>query len=85
MDACERAVMIAPSDLKDGLRDSWGLAKAMVGNYSGAIEDFKTYIEWSKANNMYEKFGQKREEWIKALEAGNNPFDAKTLEALGRE
>jgi hypothetical protein len=82
MGACERAVMISPSDLKDGLQDSRGLAKAMVGDYSGAIEDFKAFVEWSKSNNMYEKYGQKREEWIKALEAGKNPFDAKTPEAL---
>ena len=85
MPFCERAVELAPTAKKDWVRDSRGLAKALRGDYSGAIEDFKAYVEGSKANNMFEKYGQKREEWINALEAGKNPFNAETLEALRKE
>jgi tetratricopeptide (TPR) repeat protein len=85
MGACERAVKLAPSKWKEKVRNSRGLARALTGNYTGAIEDFKAYIEWSKTNHMYEKFGQKREEWIKALEAGKNPFDDETLRTLQNE
>jgi hypothetical protein len=84
--ACEHAVMTAPTDLKALLRDSRGLARAMVGDYSGAIEDFRAYVVWSKANNkMYDKLGRKREAWIRSLELGQNPFDEGTLETLRKE
>jgi hypothetical protein len=73
---------LAPSEWKEKVRDKRGLARALTGNYTGAIEDFKACIEWSKANNMYERFSQKREEWISALEAGKNPFNEATQEAL---
>jgi hypothetical protein len=81
----ERAVALAPDDTKKQSSDGRGLARALTGNYTGAIEDFMAYIEWSKTNNLYEEYGRKREKWINALEAGKNPFDAKTLEALRQE
>jgi regulator of sirC expression with transglutaminase-like and TPR domain len=40
MDACERAVALAPDDGQ--IRDSRGLARAMTGNIEGAIEDFSS-------------------------------------------
>jgi hypothetical protein len=85
MGACEIAVQLAPDAMKGQNRNGRGLAKALAGDYPGAIEDFKAFVEWSKTNNVYEKYGQKREEWIKAFEGGKNPFDAKTLEALRKE
>ena len=43
MDACERAVELAPDD--GDYRDSRGLARALMGDYTGAIEDFKFAVE----------------------------------------
>lgn len=80
IDACERAVELAPNE--GWIRDSRGFARALTGDYAGAIEDFEFYVEWSKENERYERYGSKREPWIAELEAGRNPFDAETLEAL---
>jgi hypothetical protein len=56
------------------------------GNYEGAIEDFKFYVEWLKVTDgYYEGGGERREEWIVKLEAGQNPFDEATLAALRNE
>jgi len=83
MDACEQAVELAPDD--GDYRDSRGLARALTGDYAGAIEDFEFYVEWLKENDRYEPNGPKREAWIAELEAGRNPFDAATLEELRNE
>lgn len=45
MPACEKAVARAPESEKGSYRDSRGVARALVGNYPGAIEDFETYLK----------------------------------------
>jgi len=57
----------------------------MTGEYPGAIEDFKAYVKWSKISNEYGGFEQEVEKWLHAMEAGKNPFDEATLEALRHE
>jgi tetratricopeptide (TPR) repeat protein len=83
MEACERAVELAPD--VGAVHDSRGLARALTGDYPGAVEDFKLFVEWSKQNDLYESYGRKREAWIAELEAGRSPFDEATLEALRNE
>jgi WD40 repeat protein len=83
MDTCEQAVRLAPDD--GAMRDSRGLARALTGDYPGAIEDFRFFVEWSKGVGKYEQYGSKREAWITELKAGRSPFDAATLEALRSE
>jgi hypothetical protein len=80
---CEHAVELAPGH--GMIRDSRGLARALTKDYLGAIEDFKFFVEWSKEIGAYEEYGTKREAWIAELEAGRNPFDSATLEALRSE
>lgn len=80
MDACERAVDLAPSS--GFIRNNRGLARALTGDYAGAIEDFEFYVEWLKENGQYERDRSQREAWIPELEAGRNPFDAETLDML---
>jgi WD40 repeat protein len=80
LDICELAVSL---DLSNGaIRDSRGLALALTGKYAQAIQDFQTFIDWSKKNGQYETEGRKREEWIVALKSGKNPFDEKLLQSL---
>lgn len=81
--ACEQAVKLAPDN--GWIHNNRGLARALTGDYQGAIEDFKFFVHWSKENDMYEKYGRKREAWIAELEAGRNPFDKATLEELRKE
>ena len=80
IEVCHQAVKLEPNNGR--FRDSRGLALALLGDYSGAIEDFQYYLE--KGNISSEQKTQ-REEWIAALEANQNPFDPETLEALRSE
>jgi len=85
LEFCEGAVQLASPDRIAGNRDSRGLARALMGDHAGAIEDFRFFIDWSKENDQYERYGRKREAWIAELEAGRNPFDEATLDALRNE
>jgi tetratricopeptide (TPR) repeat protein len=78
-DACEKAVKFAPED--GDIRDSRGLARALVGNYAGAIEDFQVFIK--STNNS--EFKKQREGWVKDLQAGKNPLTWEVLKELGAE
>jgi len=78
---CEQAVRLEPDH--GGYRDSRGLARALTGDYSGAIEDFRYYLKWAEKEQRPELL-QRREQWIKELEGGRNPFDDKTLQDLLR-
>ncbi|MBD0266555.1 MAG: hypothetical protein ICV78_28695, partial [Tolypothrix sp. Co-bin9] len=75
-DACEKAVKLAPDD--GDIRDSRGLARALTGNFKGAIEDFQVFI--ASTDDADKK--KQRESWVKDLQAGNNPFTPEVLEKL---
>ena len=85
MPACERAVELSPDDQKNYYRDSRGIARALTGNLAGASEDFRFYLEWAPAHEQSEAQISKRQHWLRELEAGRNPFDAATLEALRKD
>ena len=70
--AGEHAVKLAPQD--GSIRDSRGLARAAVGDLKGAIEDFRSYVEWSvRVGRGRQKYAE-RERWITELEQGRNPI-----------
>ena len=83
MNACRQAVKLDPENRE--IRDSRGLARALTGDTKGAIEDFSFYVKElkkekkSEANELRIK---QRTQWIAALKAGKNPFDAETLNAI---
>ena len=79
MFACEQAVALAPRD--GGIRDSRGLARALTGDYPGAIEDFEYYVTWGAKIRPPTRLAQRRT-WIEELAAERDPFDAATLEML---
>jgi tetratricopeptide (TPR) repeat protein len=74
MDACERAVALSPN--AGYIRDSRGLARALTGDYEGAIEDFQYFIR--TADGSVEE-DERRRDWILQLQNGENPFDDDTL------
>jgi tetratricopeptide (TPR) repeat protein len=85
MSFCEEGVRLAPEDAH--IRDSRGLARALIeakkgakADYRGAIEDFNAYIA---AGGSDEKIAQ-RKAWVAALSETppRNPFDQQTLESL---
>lgn len=82
--ACAQVVALAGESALI-YQDARGIARALIGDRAGAIEDFRAYVQWSKANDMYEPYGKKREDWIATLTRGANPFDEVTLAALREE
>lgn len=88
MNACDNAVQIAsetnPEDSVN-YRDSRGLARALTGDYSGAIEDFQSFVEWYQTDSSSKDHVAQREMWIAELEVNQNPFDEATLAALRNE
>jgi tetratricopeptide (TPR) repeat protein len=82
LDVCETAVQMAPEE--GGIRDSRGVAYALTGNINGAIEDFEFYIRQSEETGGGINVDW-RKAWVESLKAGENPFDAETLEQLRNE
>jgi WD40 repeat protein len=81
--ACDRAVALDPTD--GNLFDSRGLARALLGDYPGAAQDFAVFVDWARAVGIPEATVRERETWIAELQAGHSPFDAETLERLQTE
>jgi tetratricopeptide (TPR) repeat protein len=81
--ACERAVALNPRDGR--FYESRGVVRARLGRYQEASDDFERYLKWAKRNYQYERHGVQREDWIKALEAGHDPFGEATLAELRRK
>ena len=80
MAACERAVALEPDH--GGIRDSRGVARALTGDYPGAINDFQQYLEWGPKNGQSEEQIRQRQDWIRMLQANQNPFNKELLKLL---
>jgi tetratricopeptide (TPR) repeat protein len=76
---CENAVTLKPDN--KNYQDSRGLAKALTDDLPGALEDFQAAVN-SNALNYSQDVKQRRQRWIQALKAGQNPFTPEELEAL---
>jgi TonB family protein len=76
MFACEQAVMLEP--LSEKTREARGLARAITGDYEGAIED----LEESAARTATAAASEQRRGWIRALKLGQDPFTEDLLRAL---
>jgi hypothetical protein len=74
--ACEKALGSESSAL---LKDTRGLALALTGNISEAIENFESAIA---IGELEEEMLEKRKRWLEALKSGINPFTPVELEAL---
>jgi len=75
-------VRLAPEDdnyLAARSRDTRGLAKALIGDTQGAIEDFEAVI----ASDMTPReIKAQQQEWVGALRKGQQPFTPQLLEKL---
>ncbi|HEU5100987.1 MAG TPA: TIR domain-containing protein [Roseiflexaceae bacterium] len=82
LEACGSAVAQAPSD--GDYHDSRGLARALIGDPAGAIEDFAAYAAWAQAQDPEANKAaiDLRQQWIADLKAGRQPLDAEALTAL---
>lgn len=80
LDACEQAVVQASQREEAEYRESRGLARAITGDFDGALEDFRFIEKNPKSWLLSSK--QQRTAWIEALEHGENPFTENVLESL---
>ncbi len=76
LEACEQAVELDPENVE--IRDSRGLARALVGDIDGAIEDFQSFVDVT--GDERRRF--QRQNWIEMLRAGENPFTPEVLRLL---
>lgn len=93
LDACEQAVNVAKSETDKAIsHDSRGLARALTGNFAGAIEDFQVYVDKltrrvqeshdSKDIETWETKKVQRQQWIEVLQKEENPFTPEVVEQL---
>ncbi|RKZ73796.1 MAG: hypothetical protein DRR19_30630 [Candidatus Parabeggiatoa sp. nov. 1] len=83
MDACENAVALAPDEQSLArFKLHRGLASAFTSNIQHAIADFKFYSEQREfySEQGHEEWKSKVQEWIEALQNGENPFTEEVLE-----
>ncbi|MEM7066666.1 MAG: AAA family ATPase [Cyanobacteria bacterium P01_B01_bin.77] len=73
---CEKAVEQAPENLENV--NNRGINYALTGNPQAAIADFKTFID----RTTDEEAKAQRQQWVNALEKGENPFTPEVLESL---
>ena len=75
---CNRLVALEPDSVR--ARDARGIARALTGDFPGAIADFLAVIAASTST----EHRAERAEWIQALRAGHNPVTPEVLERLRR-
>ena len=84
LDAGESAVMLSPGQSLG--RDTQGIARALIGDSRGAIEDFEAVVRGTYQTGGRRVVGKgRREEWLASLRAGRNPLDMETLRSLRKE
>jgi hypothetical protein len=77
---CEQAVLLEPDSAF--IHDSRGLARALTGDYAGAIRDFQFFVDHGADQVFDESLVQERQRWILNLKAGRNPFTLEVLDEL---
>jgi energy-coupling factor transporter ATP-binding protein EcfA2 len=80
IEACERAVALEPDN--GGFYDSRGVARVFTVDYPGAIQDFQRYLEWGPEHNQSKERIRQRQDWIRMLQANQNPFNRELLKLL---
>jgi len=75
--AGEKAASLSPA--YKGYQDSRGLARALTGDLDGALTDFQLFLDGNSFSGLEKA---RRERWVAALQAGENPFTPEELDAL---
>ena len=79
LQACDAAVEGAADSERGGHHDSRGVARALAGDYDGAIADFEAYLA---TISPITPAARQRRAWIEVLERRENPFTPDVLGAL---
>jgi uncharacterized protein YjbI with pentapeptide repeats len=69
-----------------GFRETRGIARALTDDLAGASEDFQAVVTAIEARKYYRgEEAKQRQEWLEALQMGQNPFTPEILEALRKK
>ena len=81
LEYCEHAVELRAEPY---IHDSRGLVYALLGDYGNAIIDFTIFVNYYEKSYRGHTFPEveQRKAWIKAMQAGQNPFTEAVLEEL---
>lgn len=84
LEYCERAIELRAEPY---IHDSRGLVYALLGDYGNAIIDFTIFVNYYEKNYAGRSFPEveQRKGWIKAMQAGDNPFTQEVLDTLRTE
>jgi hypothetical protein len=77
---CEQAVAMEP--ISANAREGRGMARALTGDYAGAVEDYQFFIAFGPEQGFSDEYILQREQWLAELQAGTNPFTPELLEML---
>jgi hypothetical protein len=77
--ACEQGVADDPDE--PAVRDSRGLAHALLGNRQAAIDDFRVFVERGADDASPGEIAQRRS-WIEVLAGGGNPLTPHEIRGL---
>ena len=81
LSVCEKAVSLEPNN--PHCRDSRALARALTGDYKGAILDFQFFVSQAGTDPSIKPADVSiRTQWISSLKKGINPFDPAELQKL---
>jgi tetratricopeptide (TPR) repeat protein len=92
--ACDHAIKLSPD--AGAFVDSRGVARALTGDYAGAIQDFQFFVDWADRSGL---FGPnviqtgllepgviaERRAWIAELKLHKDPFTPKVLTTVWNE
>ncbi len=78
--ACDHAVELAPEN--GDVRDSRGIARALTGDYTGAIEDFEFAVSVWEGSDLNQEKITLRKAWMSELREGKNPLTEEVLTGL---
>jgi tetratricopeptide (TPR) repeat protein len=76
MNACTKIVKLQPNN--ESYRDSRGVARALIGDFKGAIADFEFYVKHAKLKHKLAL----RQQWLNQLREGTNPFTETVINKL---
>lgn len=86
LSACDRAIAAGTDDSENaGSWDSRGVARALMGDRAGAIEDFRTFVDLARYREVADDVVAQRRAWIRALEKGEDPITPEVIAALQRQ